>query len=455
VLPTSQGIRTSSGINVVGTLSAGTGLGAAGRSTLRTLDERQIPHVAVDIAPTAGTIREPLPESTRRFPTFADLPYSVTMFQMNPDMLDLLVLRWSRVTGFDLSRTVNAIVPFWELPTLPAGWPMLLEFTDVVMAPTRFIKEAVVAGMGDGNRPVVMDYPQAIQPPQGVLPARERWFGLRADRTTFLLTFDLLSDIERKNPWAAVRAFQTAFEGRDDVSLVIKVNHAMASSLGDRFARLQDVAREDGRVRLMTDPLTRDDLWSLCASADAYVSLHRAEGLGLGLMEAMAVGTPVVATGWSGNMDFMDARNSILVPYRLVPVGDASHLAYASERTQEWAEPGLDAAVEGMRRLADSAETRERLGAEALKTMELRWERQTAHGALDQLLELDAEGVGRSEAHSRRARAARRYIRAQRVAPANLMASAKHLGVRALRRVGLKPPPPPEEYQGGLPRILS
>ena len=137
------------------------------------------------------------------------------------------------------------------------------------------------------------------------------------------MSFDIGSDIERKNPWAALDAFQLAFPDERDVRLIVKTKpwphmrsyRAQAERLAARMA-------QDDRMRLIDESLDYADVLRLYASCDVMLSLHRSEGLGLHLMEAMSLGTVVVATGWSGNCDFMTAENSIAIPYRLVPSED-------------------------------------------------------------------------------------------------------------------------------------
>lgn len=445
----------TSGVNVIGVLSTGTGFGSAGRSTLRTLAARNIAHVAVDLALSGHHIVEPMPDSARKLDSLAALPHAASVFQLSPDAFDVMVLRWTQHSGLDLTPTVNAIVPFWELPQLPAKWIPLLQLFDVVLAPTAFVRDAITASMPEELRPILLDYPQAIAAPAAVAPDRPRWFGDHADRTVFLSTFDIRADIERKNPWAAIEAFQRAFPGRDDAALVVKVSNASTPRHADQFARLSQLATADARITLMTEHLSREALASLSASADVYVSLHRAEGLGFGMMEAMAVGTPVVATGWSGNVDFMDESNSIPVPYTVVPMAGTTQDLYAAESHQSWADPDIDAAADALRSLADSPELRHRLGGAAKRSMQARWERQSEPGVFDELLALAASGLADTGQHAARVDAATRYVRKQALAPSSVMASAKRGGVKVLRRAGIKPPAPADEYQWGPPEILT
>jgi len=441
------------GINLVGVLSAAVGLGAAGRATLDVLQQRDIPHVAIDIDLGAGAAVERMPASAPRALDLRSLPYAATLVHMNPDMFENLILRWRRRLGYEMKPTLNAIVPFWELPALPAAWVPSISAFDVVLAPTKFIRGALERSLPVHRRPLIWDYPQAVNPPMPVTPDRERWLGERANRTTFLSTFDILSEIERKNPWAAIRAFQEAFRGRDDASLLVKVNHARVTRHAERFAELERLAADDKRVVLLSDSLSRDDLWSLYASVDAYVSLHRAEGLGLGLMEAMAVGKPVVATGWSGNMDFSTDANCMLVPYTLVQVS-ATHPNYRGESAQKWADPDLHKAAAAMRTLADTPGLMGKMGAQGEADMRRRRQDQAQRGVLDDLADTAIGGTAQTPEHRERVRAGQRHALQRAVALSNLVEHAKRAGVRELRRVGLKPPPPPDERQWGPPLIL-
>jgi glycosyltransferase involved in cell wall biosynthesis len=158
------------------------------------------------------------------------------------------------------------------------------------------------------------------------------------------------------------------------VALVIKIN--LSKRAGYRgevqtLLELKSAAASDRRIRIIEDHLSYADVLSLYASADVMVSLHRAEGLGLHLMEAMTLGRPVIATGWSGNIDFMTSENSCLVGYRLGRV-HASHPAYAAELArpeQVWAEPDMDEATVWMRRLAGDPSLRTMLGERAAQSM--------------------------------------------------------------------------------------
>jgi glycosyltransferase involved in cell wall biosynthesis len=158
----------------------------------------------------------------------------------------------------------------------------------------------------------------------------------------FLFVFDFASYTERKNPIGLVKSFEMAFGDRSDVLLVLKCAHSLAAPHAMR--QLQQVARHSN-VRITDCVLTRRQLSELLYLCDCYISLHRAEGFGLTLAEAMALGKPVIATGYSGNMEFMTPRNSYPVRYTLAEIErDAGPYL----RGYVWAEPDLEHAAELM-----------------------------------------------------------------------------------------------------------
>jgi glycosyltransferase involved in cell wall biosynthesis len=175
--------------------------------------------------------------------------------------------------------------------------------------------------------------------------------------------YDTQSVMQRKNPEAVVEAYLRAFgDGRDDTFLVLKVNTAGERELAPLRRRIE--GRPD--VHLVTDVLSRSDMDSLMAACDIFVSLHRSEGFGLPIAEAMAQGKAVIATAWSGNMDFMSEHTAACVSYELVTL-ERAHGPYPAGA--RWAEPDHDDAVEWMRRLRDDEALRAKLGAAAARSI--------------------------------------------------------------------------------------
>lgn len=244
---------------------------------------------------------------------------------------------------------------FWELETVPAHWQAAIDSVDGILVASRFVEQAFRART---DKPILR-LPLPLPPPAPPAMTRDQ-FGLDAG-FTFLCMFDFHSAIERKNPFAVIAAFRQAFAGgRDDVRLLIKTSNAAAAP--EQLGRLMAAIGGDPRITVRDQHLHRSHLQALQAQCDAYVSLHRAEGFGLGMAEAMALGKPVIATGWSGNVDFMDRDNSLLIGYRLAPVPAGDYPDAAGAR---WAEPDVAAAAAAMQQLAADPEQARALGARA------------------------------------------------------------------------------------------
>ena len=190
-----------------------------------------------------------------------------------------------------------------------------------------------------------------------------------------------MSDPERKNPFGAIHAFQRAFPDDARANLVIKLNNAQGANhtLVPILTKLRELCKADRRIRIIDEVLSYSDVLCLYASCDVFVSLHRSEGYGFGLLEAMALGKPVIATAWSGNMAFMSHANSCLVRYKLIPVNANlrvySRVSLGAAAT--WADPDLDEAAAWMRKLVEDPGYRISLGHRAaMDTIDLQREAQ-------------------------------------------------------------------------------
>jgi glycosyltransferase involved in cell wall biosynthesis len=279
--------------------------------------------------------------------------HAVNLIFVNPDHLDQAMTHIGRER---LGNRYTIACWFWELEKFPDEWRHALDCVDEVMVSTSFIRTAVAK---------VTDKPVWSVP----LPVGETLdsglargdFGLDDDDFIFLNTFDFNSSSARKNPTAAIEAFRLAFsDGQSNVKLLIKSSNGNRNP--EKLRALLNSAGADKRIIVRDDIIDRSDLGALQRCADAYISLHRAEGFGLGLAECMRMGKPVIATAWSGNMDFMTPTNSCLVDYQLVAVGDGEYLHHAGQR---WAEPNVDHAAGFMRRLVEDAAFAARVGAQA------------------------------------------------------------------------------------------
>ncbi|MDB5102386.1 MAG: hypothetical protein JWP91_75 [Fibrobacteres bacterium] len=344
------------GFNLIGFASANLGHGIALRNTAAVLERSGHPFRVLDIDPGDNRTGHDLTLRSNFISAGQPLPHPINLFHLNPPSLESL---FRDLPGLVQTRgRFNACVAFWELPRLPLSWGPVLETLDLILAPSRFIREALQASV---RSTPILYYPQFIPIPAAV-PDRERW-GLPRDKTVFIFSFDVSSGMQRKNPMAVVEAFHNAFPpGRAE--LILKINNRDLSPVAGRIVdRLKEVVRLVPGIRILDESLAYKDVLSLYASIDVLISLHRGEGLGLSLMECMALGKPVIATGWSGNLDFMDPANSCLVPYTLVPLesGD-QYLGMSQGIDQVWAEPSIPEAVKWMIRLDGSPELRREIG---------------------------------------------------------------------------------------------
>lgn len=350
------------GFNVIGHVSGNLGLGVAARNIIDLIIEKGFAISVHDLDP--GGERAGY---DRRFEEFnleriEDLPYAVNLFVLPAPALDVMVRHhWESVSKGDY---LNVAVSFWELPLLPARWIPAHDAMDVIVAVSESIRctfQFTLSG------PLIIGALLPLQLPQGILRQRRR-FALPDDATIFAMSFETNSDAQRKNPFAAIDAFLHGVGDLPCAHLIIKVNNAQTRA-GEHpvLADIRQRCAEHPRIRVLTEELSYADVLSLYASCDVYVSLHRAEGLGLGPMEAMTLGKPVIATAWSGNMTFMNHTNACLVSYRLVPVA-GSIGAYSKAFLGEgayWAEPSVFEAAAWMRKLAGDAALRATVGARA------------------------------------------------------------------------------------------
>jgi glycosyltransferase involved in cell wall biosynthesis len=240
----------------------------------------------------------------------------------------------------------------WELPDPPPDWAGCDRNVSEIWTPSAFSLASLVQLL---TKPI-----QVVPHFISAHPARQRRF----DQPFTVLTMaDSRSSLTRKNPDGALRAFRAAFGSSQSARLVLKLSgrdeelQALEASSGDFLAA--------GNVQIVRGHLDDAKLAALYRNADVLLSLHRAEGFGLPMAEAMAHGVPVVATGWSGNLTFMSPADSHLVPYTLVPVDDAAAIYGGSI----WAEPDLDDAADALRRLAEDTAHYSRLAEAAHRRM--------------------------------------------------------------------------------------
>jgi len=352
-IPVAPALR-GDGVNLVGYLTRAASLGDVARRIEQALAGAGVPVSTIAYQRTAS------PELVPAHPVDQRIEHEATLAVVTADQFPLLVADHPELRRSS-RRTVGYW--FWELEHVPAHMRAACALVDEIWTGSTFVRDAFAAV----TRIPVRHVPVPVPEPWPSARARDSFAALAdaADRFVFLVVFDHLSVTERKNPVGAIEAFRRAFRDGEGPLLVVK-----AMNGGIRWSQHQRVlAAAGGRsdVRVWDEHLERDDLMALVGSADCLVSLHRSEGLGLHLAEAMWLGTPVLATRYSGNLDLMDDTCALLVDWTPVHVRDGQGVY---PRFATWADPDLDQAAASMRRLAGDPGLGELLAAAGRARME-------------------------------------------------------------------------------------
>ena len=335
-------------ITIAGFHGAVLGLGEAVRSATSALRGAGVPVRTWDISEALGHARR---LSVGEIAPPPPGP-GVLILQINPpELIRLLTIAGS--AAFAGKYVIGCWA--WELSEIPSLWRPAFNYVDEIWALSEFSAQAIRRAAP--KRVTVRVMPIAVA--ANDVPADRERFALGSE-VIVLCAFDFRSTLARKNPLAALAAFRRATQAaKNPATLVFKT--VGATDAPEAAARLIAAIGDAPDIRLMTESLDAADRDRLLASCDILLSLHRSEGFGLLPAEAMAAGRAVVATGWSGNLDFMDDRSAILVPYRLRAVEDDQGL-YSGGL---WAEADIEFAGLALAELIDSPIRRADLGAKA------------------------------------------------------------------------------------------
>lgn len=343
--------RHKNGINLFGFLTAELGIGEAARSTANSLK-------AVGV--NASLINIPLPAvrqcdfSLNGFSK--DHLYPINLIHVNAPELPPLYIE----QGMGCFKgKYNIGFWNWELSEFPETWRKSFRYCDEVWVPSSF----TLASIAKKSPIPVLKIPIAVEIGNSKNLSRSS-FGLKEDDFIFLFVFDFFSYFERKNPLAIIKAFRLAFSPSEKARLVIKCSN---SSFDPQAMEKMKQETNGLNVDIIDRRLDKDEMNALMSLCDCYISLHRSEGFGLTLAEAMCLEKPVIATAFSGNMDFMDVNNSYLTRYELVPVTETMG---PYQKGNFWAEPDVGHAAELMRFVYEKKEIAQqtaRRGAEGIR----------------------------------------------------------------------------------------
>ncbi len=339
------------GVNVAGHLSATFGLGEAAKATVAAMKTAEIPLYLNNLS-QASEARNESPEPVERVN-----PYPINLVCTNPDILEKLILKDAHAQklfnpGYFQSR-YNIGYWSWETPEIPENWLPALNLFDEIWTGSQYVAAAIRRCT---NLPVkVFRFCNNFTP--STLQRKD--LHLPEDKWLFLFVFDEYSNYQRKNPQAVIKAFCQSF-GKEEsgVGLLIKSRNLQPF----QKQSLETIADNHPGISFINEDVSREALSGLIKNCDCYVSLHRSEGYGLTIVEAMYYGKPVIATNYSGNIDFMDAENTFPIDYEITTLAETSGVY---KRGTRWAEPDVGKAAEAMRFVYEQKASAMKIGQRA------------------------------------------------------------------------------------------
>ncbi|PLZ52059.1 glycosyl transferase family 2 [Fischerella thermalis WC439] len=316
------------GVNISGYVNSEFGLGEGVRGTIRAVEAAGIPFVINNC--TFNTMHRKMDSS---YTDFSDEnPYPINIIQVNVDMINTFI---SSASPEYFKDKYNIGFWAWELPEFPKEWLSAFNLFHEIWTPSAYCVDAIAP-----VSPIpVLKVMHSISLPEPAITKQS--LGLPDNKFIFLFIFDFCSVFERKNPLAVVDAFQQAF-GKDNQNVQLVIKFSNSKYFPNQLKQLKILVEDFQNIKLIDDYLLKEELNALIYHCDCYVSLHRSEGFGLTMAEAMYYGKPVIATAYSANLEFMNINNSFLVKYSLVAIAE-DHGPY--KKGNIWAEPDIDHAA--------------------------------------------------------------------------------------------------------------
>ncbi len=347
-------IKVEEGVNLIGGIRTETGIGESCRIAANGFSAANIPFGIINFIMNKQTKNQDRSWIKKE----TTIPsYNTNIFHVNASHIPLAYQHFGDSLFMD---RYNIGYWAWELQEFPDKWLDSFDLVDEVWVPSTFVKEAI-----EKKSPVpVITIPHSIEVPLFNRITRS-YFSIPRGRFLFFSMYDVLSLQERKNPQAVIAAFKKAFNRNDpSVGLVIKINNSYKNLKEVDLLKKEVIGYRN--IFLINKVLNRIEINGLLNSVDCFVSLHRSEGFGLGLAEAMYLGKPVIATGWSGNLEFMSEENSLLVDYEMTKIGENVG-PYTHD--QMWAEPDVDTAAQHMKEICKDRNKAEQIGIAGKKTI--------------------------------------------------------------------------------------
>jgi len=334
----------SLGVNVAGYFQGKFGVAESARNYVYALKHVEIPYVLNNIKSLAHQ------NTDQTFIKFDDSnPFPVNLIVANAD--ESKTFHEKKNSAYFAGK-YNISVWAWELSKFPEIWNSSFRYFDEIWVLSTFVANAI-----SKSSPIpVLKMTCPIELDESKLIPDRKKFGIKNDEIVFLFIFDYLSVFERKNPLAVVKSFQNAFDENDKAKLIIK------SINGSKFPEKEKELKKlcnSKNILLLDQIMNKDELLSLLASSDCYVSLHRSEGLGLTIAEAMYAKKPVIATNYGGNTDFMNTENSYPVKFEIVEL-EKNFGPYTKGNV--WAEPDINHASNLMKKVYENYDDTKKIG---------------------------------------------------------------------------------------------
>ena len=362
----------TAGVALWGMAAESSGMGQCCRSMAAALEASSLPYALHPLRSGAGGD--------------LDLSAYASAMQEERDMAVNLFCCNADCTGYFLRQSgagvlkgkKNIALWAWELPEFPKRWKSAFRWYDEIWTISEFCRSAIAAATDKTVRVL----PLCVEPKAEAGLTRTD-FGLPEDKLLFLSMYDARSVQARKNPLASIAAYCAAFPEEGDTALVLKISggaqgHAQAEELR------ASLRRKD--IYIIEGVLPSERLYALLSLCDVFISLHRAEGFGYPIAEAMALGKAVVVTGWSGNTDFCSPDNACCVGYTLKKLGDAAVPPY--EPQQLWAEPDVNEAAAFLRRLREDGSYRETIAKAGQATVREKYSARACAEAVERALKM-------------------------------------------------------------------
>lgn len=339
------------GINLIGNIRAETGLGQSCRLVADELDASGIPYSIYQYDQLGAMAEGQYQQYENKISS--ELPYNINLIHINPHELGLA---FQQAHGKIWNGRYNIGFWLWELEDFPDEWVPCFRCMDEIWTPSKFITNCIQKKTN--LKVVTIPYHVGLTIPEKNKCDYRKRFHLPTDKFLFLMMYDRTSMTERKNPKAVIDAFKIAFSKDEEVGLVIKISNSSEKEIN----LIRSMLPDNKNVYFITEILERHQVNELIYCVDAVVSLHRAEGFGLVLAEAMLLGTPTIATNWSSNTEFMTKETACMVDAELITL-DRDIGSF--KKGNRWAEPDVEQAAGYMRKLYDEPEYRHTLSQKA------------------------------------------------------------------------------------------